>query len=265
MSAIIYALRDNGVPDCVKIGKDTRWPKRLEQARSHTPRGISVVATWSVPEASLGKAEKQAIAGLARRTQTPAKEWYDCDLEKAVESVTNNLGIQPNPTPTMTGLRSYDDWRSLPEEDKDHRKRLWVHVEDAPVPRIKVIPSVFYDTAYRYVFTYNPYPVFLVAAYQSPEDNRISRSNENARVWSTWQGLVRKLGSAVPSDSIGWLDQGLSLDQLDAAIRSSGLVPYPLGAPKPRDAPPRDSSVAPIAYGALPPMERVRVWHSRIS
>jgi hypothetical protein len=184
MSAFIYAFRDLGVPGCVKIGKDTRWPKRLEQARSHTPRGMSALALWPVPENTLSTAEKRAVIGLPRRTNTPGKEWYDCEPDQAVETIAKNLGIEPVRSPVVGNLRAYDDWRSQPHGDKDNRKRLWVHLEDGPTARIKVIPSVLYDTAYRYAFTYNPYPVFLVAAYQSPSDSRFSRTDENARVWN---------------------------------------------------------------------------------
>jgi hypothetical protein len=168
------------------------------------------------------------------------------------------LQIEPIRRPPTSTLPSYDDWRSLPDVDGDNRKRLWVHLEDGPVARMKVIPSVLYDTAYRYTFTYNPYPVYLIAAYQSSSDSRFLRTTENARVWDVWKSVTKTLGEKVPPEAIGWLDEGVQFEQLESLIRSSGLTSYNLSAPKPRDAPLKDPSVQSIQYGVHPPMTRVR-------
>jgi hypothetical protein len=258
MGSFIYALQDNGLDECVKIGKNTEWPKRLVQARSHTPRGISTVALWPVSPDKLNLAEKRAVAGFSKRKSTPAREWYNCTSDDAIDRVTRNLEIEPIRRPTAPALPSYDDWRSLPDADGDNRKRLWVHLEDGPIARLKVIPSVLYDTAYRYTFTYNPYPVYLIAAYQSSSDSRFSRTTENARVWEVWKSVTNTLGARVLPEAIGWLDADVQFEQLDSLVRSFELTSYNLSAPKPRDAPLKDGSVQSIQYGALPPMKRVR-------
>jgi hypothetical protein len=244
MTGVIYALADCGLDERCKIGKDTKWPERFMRARSHTPRGIRVLAIWEINGTELAKAEDDAAESLPKRTATRAIEWYDVPTSSAIERVTANLSVQPKTLRAAPIVRPYDDWRSLPEEDRGFRKRIWVHVEAGPLerkkPRIKVIPSVFLDTAYRFTFTYNPWPVYLVAGYQWPCAATNGRHEEaNGAMWQVWEGLLARHGTGVPATSIGRLDEGTEFRTVTHFLENAGLVSYDLNSPKPQDAPPK--------------------------
>lgn len=264
MPSMVYVLRDRGVPGCVKVGKDTAWPKRLEQARCHTPRGIEAVACWrfdGATTAALNEAERHAQAGLPRRPGD-AREWFDLGADEAVKSLRARFGRVPDlhdPTPR---LGDYDDWRS--KGMQSWRFRLWLFVEASPEMRLKLVYSCLNDTIYRYTFTYNPFPVYLAAAWELADElpaapHPSAFREHNARVEVAWAGIVARHGRDVPAASVGWLAADVDPAVLARELVGRGFVPYRLDRPKPVDARARDPSLnPPTPIGVVPPQGRVR-------
>lgn len=261
---MVYVFRDRGVLGCVKIGRDTAWPKRLEQARCHTPRGIEAVACWRFDEATtavLNEAERHAQAGLPRRPGD-VREWFDLGADEAMEFLSVRFGRAPDmryPTPS---LRDYDDWRS--KGMNKWRSRLWLFVDASAEARSKLIYSCLNDTIYRYAFTYNPFPVYLAAAWELVDDlpaapHPTAFREHNARVEAAWAGIVARHGRGVPASSVGWLSAGTDPAVLARELAGRGFVPYRLDRPKPADARARDPSLnPPTPIGVVPPQDRVR-------
>jgi len=264
VSSMIYIFRDRGVAGCVKIGRDTAWPKRLEQARCHTPRGIEAVACWRFDGATttaLNEAERRAQAGLPRRPGD-TREWFDVGADEAVRALSTRFGRAPDLREPTPDLGDYDDWRS--KGMNRWRFRLWLFVEASPEARLKVIYSCLNDTIYRYAFTYNPFPVYLVDAWELVDDlpaapHSTAFLEHNARVEAAWAEIVARQACGVPASSVGWLAAGTDPAVLARELAGRGFVPYRLDRPKPADARLRDPSLnPPTPVGAVPPQGRVR-------
>lgn len=208
MSGMIYVFRDRGTTGCVKIGKDTSWPQRLKQARCHTPRGIEVVACWRFDGAStatLNEMERRAQVGIPRRAGD-VREWFDVEAEEAVSLLAKRFAREPDLRNLAPKLEAYDDWRS--KGMHQWRFRLWLFQEDSPEQRIKLIYSCLNDTIYRYAFTYNPFPVYLAAAWEINEQlpaapHPTAFRDHNARVETAWAGVVTRHGRG--ARGLSWL------------------------------------------------------------
>jgi hypothetical protein len=242
-----------------------RWPKRLEQAQSHTPRGISTVATWTV-EASTAVVNRMEamIADRLPRRKGHVREWFDLSADEAISHVARMLQREPDFRSSNVELRYYDDWRS--KGINDWRSRLWLFEEYSSERRFKLIYSCLNDTIYRYAFTYNPFPVFLVAGWELPDNlpERFGRGLKafrlhNQVVEARWRDMVKRFNDNVPSASIGWLNRGVDRKELEMAVERAGFRRFPLSRAKPADAAPRDPSLnPPTEIGQVPPMTRVR-------
>lgn len=274
---VLYVFYDAGVPGAAKVGLNTNsssypWPFRYQQARSHSPREIHVAAAWDLgTKDRLKRAESQAKALLkpCRRTTSGGIEWFDLPADEIVARLSRELALpQPFLRNRDPAVPLYDDWRN----DKDiykgevWRRYLWVHGEDGPDRRLKVIHSSDYDTQFIYAFTYNPHRVHLVAGYEpaSPaprSPDLMSRSNDETGM--VWARLMRdsRLADRPNAPQVGWLKPGTTLSDIDAFVASHGLVRFDLRRPKPRCAKPRTSQInPPIAHGEAPPMRRIADW-----
>jgi hypothetical protein len=122
-----------------------------------------------------------------------------------------------------------------------------------------------YDIAYQYAFTYNPHPVYLVAAFEhqlSTNGPSASLSAGNCHVQTVWEEIVGSSGFAKAPDApqVGWLNTGISLSDIAEYVTARGLVRYDLRKPKPPCARPRDSQAKQIPHGAIPPLRRFKDW-----
>jgi hypothetical protein len=279
---VLYVFHDAGVPNACKIGlnRDSgayAWPYRFMQARAHTPREIHVAAAWDLSSApALIDAERRAKAHLKshRRTACHGSEWFDTPADEMVRQLAELLKLgkpflrDRDPEVGLVNGLPYDDWRERSDLYKGEvwRRYLWVHGEDGPVRRYKVIHSPLYDIAYKYAFTYNPYPVYLVAAYQHPvrtDGPSPSLSPGNRAVQAVWEQIVSDKSFAIAPDlpQVGWLNETAILADIDRFARSRGLVHHDLRSPKPTCARPRDSQGgSPIAHGRIPSLRRVADW-----
>lgn len=265
MPGVIYIFQDAGVDGCVKIGKAMSWPRRFIQAQSHTPRGIDVIAAWNIEgkTATVNRVEAQVTAALPRR-DGQVREWFEINAQDARLMVADVMKRGPDFVGSPQQIRLYDDWRS--KGIKDWRARLWLFEEESSERRLKLVYSCLNDTIYRYAFTYNPFPVFLVAAWELLENlplqyakglNAFREHNDLVEV--RWNKIIKKYNDTVPRFSVGWLNRGVTPEGLERAVTQVGFRRFTLAQPKPADASPRDASLnPPTKIGEVPPLTRVR-------
>lgn len=270
---VIYVFGNSEYPNMCKIGYDSKWPSpsekakdriRFEQARSHNPRNIIIHGIWTFESNEEMKEAEKKIKKLLRpycRTESHGKEWFNISHQDATGKilaagiVTNKLQ-QPHPPQVMDREMPYDDWRELKDTYKGevYKRILWVFQEDSPEKRIKVIHSPLFDTCYKYAFTYNPFPVFLVAAYHhpfSPKGPTLELREGNILVESFWKKIVsdKTYGPGLMATNVGWLNTEATLDWVCAQTKSIGLVSYDLLQPKPAYMRPADPQIPPITTG----------------
>jgi len=270
---VIYVFGNSEYPNMCKIGYDSKWPSpsekakdriRFEQARSHNPRNIIIHGIWAFDSKEKMKEVEKKIKKLLlpyRRTESHGNEWFDLSHQDAAAKiyasgiVNDKLQQTPPPQP-MDREMPYDDWREPKDVYKGevYKRLLWVFQEDSPQKRIKVIHSPLFDTCYRYAFTYNPFQVFLVAAYHHPlfpQGPTYELREGNILVESCWKQIVsdKTYGPGLMATNVGWLNEGANLDWVYAQATSCGLVPFNLLQPKPACVRPSDPQIPSIAVG----------------
>lgn len=268
MTSVIYLFEDSGVPGACKIGKDEKWPSRYKQARCHTPRGITVKAIFMpVDKDATRIAESAAKRALARYSRSgDVNEWFNLPAHEAIEHLEDRKILraqdrQPISTPALPeSARLYDDWREQGAKFKRLRWHLWLFRENSSQPRLKLSYGALYDTAYHYAFTYNPWPVRLIAGFEHeaaiaaehPDNER-----PNAAIRRAWESVQTALGNPV-SEQVGWLQEGTTARHVAERLAAFGIRPFPLDRPKPDGARARDPSVnPPVATGSVPRLGRV--------
>lgn len=270
---VIYIFGDSEHGDLCKIGYDGNWPDtsekakkviRYEQARSHNPREVQVHGIWLFDSgAKMKEAEKRIHAALYgyRRMESHGREWFNISCREAVKKILQSGAVHseplsvPPPIPMDRPL-PYDDWRDPGDVYKGevYKRLLWVFREDSPSGRFKVIHSPLYDTCYRYAFTYNPFPVYLVAAYHhsfAPAVPCLELREGNEVVQACWKEIVsdKTHGPGLMAVNVGWLNQGAILEWISRKAVTYGLVFYDLRQPKPACMRPRDPQITPINAG----------------
>jgi hypothetical protein len=108
-----------------------------------------------------------------------------------------------------------------------------------------VIHSTLFDLCHKYGFTYNPFPVYLVACYHHPffpTGPTMELRAGNVFVEACWLNIVSDeiYGPGLMATNVGWLHEGATLDWLEKQAKSHGLVSYDLLQPKPGCVRPRD-------------------------
>ncbi len=269
-----YFLEDEQVPGATKVGKDTAWPSRFKQARCHSPGRIRARAVIRLPEASRalqGELDGLVNGALAMFRRDVAfhgigvREWYDLPWESALQRVrvlgqfaAAEVAIDPDIQLPPSQL-DYEDWR-----DRGHRDRRWrlfvFQVRDMQeatghphIGRFKVAAGSLYDTAYRYNFTYCPFPVVLVGGFESAapiQDN-------NRSVIEAWREMVMRHGPGETGQPMGWLVPGVDRTTISEIAHKYGLAAFPLDRPKPSDARVKDPSVSETPIGSKHPVSRV--------
>lgn len=230
-------------------------------APSHTPRGIEAAAIWLLPSPEPARALDAAFRRQFARASFSDRslEWYDFELEEALRRVAPILPagskLEIDPTIPPLGRVLWDDWREIRPKYAGYRWRIWIFQERSPSRSVKVAYGALYDTHFRYAFTYNPYPVFLVGGLEHP-----SGATANHAVESAWEALMDdlKLGRGRGAREVGWLRPGASVADSAHFLTQRGLVAFKLARPKPIDAPPKEASIQRVNFGEIPPQDWVR-------
>lgn len=270
---VIYVFGNSEYPNMCKIGYDSKWPShsekakdriRFEQARSHNPRDIIIHGIWTFDSKEKMKEAEKKIKKLLlpyRRTESHGTEWFDLSHQDAAAKIfASDIVIdklqQTLPPKPIDREMPYDDWRELKDTYKGevYKRILWVFQEDSPQKRIKIIHSPLFDTCYKYAFTYNPFPVFLIAAYHhpfSPKGPTLELREGNILVESCWEKIVsdKTYGPGLMATNVGWLNTGANLDWVCTQTKTYGLVSYNLLQAKPACVRPADPQMPPIATG----------------
>ena len=261
---VVYVLGDSEYGDICKIGYNSEWPKRFEQVRSHTPRSVIVHGIWRYDsKEEIKNVERRIHALLAsfHRKICHAREWFDISAHDAIRLIKQEGIVDSDPLPdpnpqTLTRAYPYDDWRSLSDEYKGevYKRILWVFKEDSGQGRIKVIHSSLFDTCYKYAFTYNPFGVYLAAAFHHPffpDGPTPELRLGNELVESVWHEIVADdtFGPGVMATNVGWLNKGATVEWVSAKAQAQGLVSYDLFQQKPRCVRPKDAQIKPIPVG----------------
>jgi hypothetical protein len=80
---------------------------------------------------------------------------------------------------------------------------------------------------------------------------------------TVWEKMVsdKYFSSASDLPQVGWLNETITLGDIDRFARSDGLIRHDLRLPKPTCARPRDSQGGtPVAHGSVPSLRRIADW-----
>lgn len=269
-----YVMQDSELPGVVKVGKDTGWPGRFKQARCHTPGKITVPAVFHLPDLDRNGQEKldtlvkstlQSFSRDVTYGKARVKEWYDIDPEAVVHLIQEIpeftlAELKQNVGPALpTSQIEYEDWRDRGKAECRWRAFLF-QIADLPtktshqhIGRLKLAAGSLYDTAYRYNFTYCPFPVLLIGGFET----ELSISENNQNIMAGWQYVVENFGNGSKSQPMGWLKEGLDPQKVCDALATFGCRTFPLYRPKPIDARPKDPSLSATDIGAVYSGDRV--------
>lgn len=261
-----YVFQDDAIPGSVKIGKDTSWPSRYKQARCHTPGNITVAALFQLPD--MDRSGQERLDSLIKSTFQPysrpvscngagVQEWYDLDAESAIRKLRHlpelsEAEMSGNILPLLpAGQIDYEDWRDRGKSECRWRAFLFQVVDlhektsHPHVGRLKISAGSLYDTAYRYNFTYNPFPVVLIGGFET--DLTIEENNKN--IMDGWHEVVTSLGNGATSQPMGWLQEGVTPENVRDTLAKYRSTPFLLSRHKPEDARPKDPSLSATPIG----------------
>lgn len=275
-----YIMQDDDLSGSVKVGKDTGWPDRYKQARCHTPGRISVPALFHLPDMDRKGQEyldgrvKLALQTFARNVSygsAKVQEWYDISPEAAVRRIMEipefvGAQLKRNEVPVLPQSQlMYEEWRDRGKSECRWRAFLFEAVEHPNgsnhphVGRLKLAAGSLYDTAYRYNFTYCPFPVLLVGGFET----NLPISENNTKIMTGWENVVAKLGNGSNAQPMGWLQKGTTHQEVRDALAVFECTAVPLARPKPHDARPKDPSLSATAIGARYPGDRIVDFYMR--
>ena len=223
----IYALTDPGVSSAAKIGKDQKWPQRLRQAQSHTPRGMTEVGRWPLSGdlAVLANAERKALSLFPRESSSPGREWVRASSEEAFARISEILGPSAPPT-SLEGLKPYDDWRDWERPASSNvRRRIWIGCEGS-TGRLKIVHTRRIEHFRGFCPTYSRHGIRWLEAWGWPDDRWSPMKTLHpldARLVNTWTELVTLLGFGPRDARVGWLLESVGLEDVRARLRAEGL------------------------------------------
>jgi len=272
-SLVYYIMQDEQVADCVKIGKDTLWPNRFRDARSHTPGRIKVRYTFEIPEISLSEqslldtkidnalAEALGYEAGLDLSVPPAKtgnnhplilkgpkEWYRGTADFAAKVIQGMpefmhalIAKNPGMDQKLSGTQiTWDDWRDTKTQNKAMAAFLY-QIRDRAIPtghphvgRLKITATSLYDSAYKNKFTYNPFRVFMIGGFQMDCNlSEDSIAENNRRVLNAWEEILKDCGCWPFRQPMGWLPPTTTPKQVLEIMLGHKLVPFDLLRPKP--------------------------------
>jgi exonuclease III len=227
LRATIYAINDPVRPDLLKIGKDARWPQRLRQAQSHSPRELTVIGTWRVDRNQASAIERQVLTAFQRANDTDGFEWVKCGPDPA-DRISRVLSQPPHPQ-IRANIQPYDDWRDYVRPSRsDLQRRLWIG-QERKTGQIKIVHSPHVDKFHRTCPTFSCLGFRWVAAWQFPPETwkrSATLDPTDAKIVSTWSRIVIRDGFGEDSPRVGWLREGVRLDALSQELLRGGLVPF---------------------------------------
>lgn len=223
---VIYAFKDRGFDRGIKIGRDANPPHRFRIAQCYTPRGIDLVATWSIEcdFRDLAEAERIARAGLPTvANPNGGAEWCDLDAAEAVNRVSANLRLHPDAQAGNPSINTtYDDFRdpkTLRGTEK-HRQILWLYRENR-TNILKVQRTASWKVPQEPVKTYSLLGFRPIAAFNAPRT--VPLSTGNALVHKAWEQLVSHYGGGVKHLHVGWLEPEAAAAAVIRDIEACGL------------------------------------------
>ncbi|MGI4802815.1 MAG: endonuclease/exonuclease/phosphatase family protein [Janthinobacterium lividum] len=225
----VYAFEDPGCPRLIKIGKDHKWPLRLRQAQSHTPRGMVEVGRWVVPgdRDTLARAERAALTLFPREPSCPGREWVQATAQGALAGMTALMGSPELPTP-LAALRPYDDWRDF--ERPPHSKvprRIWLGTENI-TGRLKIVHSPHVGRFGSLCPTYSRHGIRWSNPWGWPEFQWTPSATLHPldrRLVELWTRLVNDFGFGIHDGRVGWLRDSVALAVMEEHLQAEGLVP----------------------------------------
>jgi hypothetical protein len=262
----VYVFHDPGVPTACKVGKSATLISRYKQARAHTPRGIAVNGFFEFSDASTTRGAEAAAHRVLNevRREGDAREWFDVPGHEAIERLLELPEFQGakqlSITPALKGSAvKYDDWREARSSYNRYKWRLFLFQEQSAQRSLKLSYGALYATAYSYAFTYNPYPVRLVAGFDdpcAPESVDFRNEEINQGMSRCWQQLQSDWGDE-ERESVGWLRDGIQPSQVAARLREFGFKAFDLFRPLPSGVLEREASVPQHFPGATLPCARI--------
>jgi exodeoxyribonuclease III len=223
----IYALSDPGCPGLVKIGKDLKWPLRLRQAQSHTPRGMMEVGHWLVlgDHTTVANAERRAHSLFAQEPTSPGREWVRATSQQVVEGISAFLGAPAPPTP-VAGLRAFDDWRDW--ERPPHSRvprRIWIGTENL-TGRLKVVHSPHVERFATFCPTYSRHGIRWFEAWEWPVglwSPTETMHPLDRRLVDLWEELFEKFGYGSRDVRLGWMRDDTEIAAIRERLLAIGL------------------------------------------
>lgn len=231
-SGWIYAFKDVGFDRGIKIGRDRNRTDRFKIAQCYSPRGIELAALWHVEAPKNGRGdsifaaiETKARSRLRRlETADGGDEWVDATADEAIEGVSAALGAKPEATWIMLVAKStYDDFRSPKRIDEatKYRQLLWGFVENK-TGRIKLQRSDMWNCPLRERRTYSllGFPAVRCWGFEDPALHVAG----NPGIHDVWHRAVEDLGFGEKDVRVGWLKEGVRLDQIEERALEAGLA-----------------------------------------
>ena len=228
--SVIYTIKDPIRPDLLKIGKDNKWPQRLRQAQSHSPRELAVAGTWSVDRDEAAAIERRILNAFPRVDETDGVEWVSGG-PNPVARISGILNQLPDPQAQIE-IRPFDDWRDYVKPIRSNRqRRLWIG-QERKTGRLKVVHSPHVDNFHRICPTFSCLGFRWVAAWQFPAEmweRSAALHATDAAIVDMWSRIVNRDGFGENSPRVGWLREGIRHDAMTQLFLENGLIPFHVG------------------------------------
>ncbi|MBK1666699.1 hypothetical protein CKO28_01395 [Rhodovibrio sodomensis] len=225
----VYVFKDKGYDHAVKIGRATDLRERLRRAQGYSPRGIEMVAAWSLrDEIALHRAEVLARNGLEPVPgENNGEEWRLVSSKQAIPCVSRNLAdMNPEPVERPVINSGSDDFRhpkTLTGRER-YKQALWVYRENE-TRCLKVQRSSYWNVALERRKTYSLLGFKPIAVFVASD--RESMGAANRRIHALSVEIVRRLGYGENHPQVGWLRPCVGEEQVRRFIKSSDLREVP--------------------------------------
>ncbi|MEQ9330217.1 hypothetical protein [Thalassobaculum sp.] len=140
-SNVVYVFSEPERSDLTKIGTCSKggW-ERFREGAFMNPRGLDVVAMWTMPDTTTASLREREAHKLFRRLEgADGREWFHADRDQAVARLTLLFGREPDYRGTnlpfsVDELFSSDRYDELSERGDRYKgrlvqRRIWIHSE----------------------------------------------------------------------------------------------------------------------------------------
>lgn len=174
---------------------------------------------------SLNALERAVHGAFTRDSTCDGREWWRTSTEEAVAVIDRLVG-SGSLTQWADDPRPYDDWRDYSRPKRSHTlRRLWLG-EERGTGRVKIIHSPHVDKFQTFCPTYNSQNLRWRSAWIPREIGWEASPSLNAhdrKVVEVWTRLVETLGFGEHDPRVGWLQQGVQIDDVVARLSEEGL------------------------------------------